>query len=48
GQAFDVFKLLIAAVIAVAMLAILVPILESIGLINISNPSGEAVNLIKS
>ena len=40
--------LLIAAVIAVAMLAILVPILESIGLINISNPSGEAVNLIKS
>jgi len=44
GQAFDVFKLLIAAVVALAMLAILIPMLTlNWGL---SDPQKEAVNLI--
>ncbi|MDO8647876.1 MAG: hypothetical protein Q7R70_05700 [Candidatus Diapherotrites archaeon] len=46
GQAFDVFKLLIAAVIALAMLAILIPILK----INITanDPGKAASDLVKS
>lgn len=46
GQAFDVFKLLIAAVVALAMLAILLPLLNiDFGL---SDPPKEAVNLVKN
>lgn len=48
GQAFDVFKLLIAAVIAIAMLAILLPILQNLGGILGSDPSKEAANLVKT
>lgn len=46
GQAFDVFKLLIAAVIAVAMLAILFPILQSIGIFVTDDPGKIASDLV--
>jgi len=48
GQAFDVFKLLIAAVIAIAMLAILLPIVKNLLPPGYSDPTSEAENLIKN
>lgn len=48
GQAFDVFKLLIAAVIAIAILTILLPIINQV--INIGQlvPNEEAAKLLKN
>lgn len=48
GQAFDVFKLLIAAIIAVAILAILLPILSRIIFFGQSDPNDAAATLIKN
>lgn len=48
GQAFDVFKLLIAAVIAVTLLGILIPIMQNLGIIVISDPVKEAATLVKN
>ena len=48
GQAFDVFKLLIAAVIALAMLAILMPILQNLIFNQYGKPGEEAANQIKN
>ncbi|MDD5148422.1 MAG: hypothetical protein PHH08_03070 [Candidatus ainarchaeum sp.] len=48
GQAFDVFKLLIAAIIAIAILALLMPILTGIGGGFGSKPSEEAQTALKS
>ena|SRR3989338_6636100 len=46
GQAFSTFKLLIAAVVAIAMLTILLPIINQIGGIGQTNPNDEAARQI--
>jgi hypothetical protein len=48
GQAFSVFKLLIAAVVALSILAILIPILDSITDIGLNNPNEEAGDRVKA
>lgn len=47
GQAFDVFKLLIAAVVAGAILFILMQVLAQVNIFGGSNPNEEAIKLIK-
>jgi len=47
GQAFDVFKLLIAAVVAIALLAVLLPIIYNIIMIGQNKPTETAVSLVK-
>ncbi len=46
GQAFDVFKLLIAAVVAMAILALLVPIIGTITGLFTKNPTTETRSMI--
>ncbi|MDO8537669.1 MAG: hypothetical protein Q7S21_02185 [archaeon] len=48
GQEFSVFKLLISAIIALAILAVLMPIIGSIFLGFGTNPNDEAVTQIKN
>ncbi|MEM4363912.1 MAG: hypothetical protein QXU92_04020 [Candidatus Diapherotrites archaeon] len=48
GQAFDVFKLLIAAVVAGSILLILLQVLGGIDFLNEKDPNKEASNLVKN
>ena len=48
GQAFDVFKLLIAAVVAIAILALLLPIITNLNIFGKNDPTTEARTVIKS
>ncbi len=47
GQAFDVFKLLIAAVVAVVILTLLLSIINQIGIFGQSDPASKAGTLIR-
>ncbi|MBI4044387.1 MAG: hypothetical protein HY392_01640 [Candidatus Diapherotrites archaeon] len=48
GQAFSVFKLLIAAIVAVFILALLLQILSNINPPNVGDPTDEAASKIKT